>query len=455
MGADGKNKGKLIEQKTKIFDKSGNEVKLNYLISDAGGQGDVYHVSFKGHDYALKWYCKQADDVIGENQYHTILNIHGEEKKPSEKFIWPLIMVTEKDKNFTKGKKFGYLMEVLPKGYYEMEHFLRMDGDKKAVRFENYNALLVACMNIAMAMRKLHMRGWSYKDLNPKNFSINPATGDVLVVDNDNVSVDNDPCTVKGMRGYMAPEIPRSKYEASPTTETDYFSLAVVLYRLLFVDHPMEGKAWEKYPLCTEKVEDYLYAIKPVFHFDPQNDSNRPTEVFAPNAKLRWYVMPHELRQLFVVSFTEGIDHPNERITEYGWIDALAKTRDKLIRLNSTREQFVNFTDVRSVPPRCLGLKIGRNVLAVYPQKALYEICIDNNVQQYGTLMGGITYDKKTDQMMLRNVSNKIWRCYSPVTKQVVNIGKGQEHPLFPGVMIEFQRENPRIVGDVFDPRKK
>ncbi len=449
---DGKKKGEIIENGTIIVAENHAEVSVNYLISDAGGQGDVYHVSFKGHDYAMKWYCKHPDDVIGGAQYATISKICGEEKKPSDKFVWPLILVTEE--NPEAGKRFGYLMELLPSGYYEMEHFLRMDNDPKAVRFNSYNSMLVAGMNIAAAMRKLHLKGWSYKDLNPKNFSINTENGDVLVVDNDNVSVDGDLCSVKGTKGYMAPEIPKSGYKENPRRETDYYSLATVLYRLFFVDHPMEGKVWEKYPLCTDKVEDYLYAINPIFHFDPNNDSNRPTSVYAPNAVGRWRAMPQELRNLFINAFTDGISQPNKRPPENEWIAIIARTRDKLIRLNQDREQFVNFNDSRSIPPRCLGIKIGSNRIALYPKKAIYEISIGGNVQEYATMAAGILYDKKTDQLMIRNMTNKVWRCYSPATKQLTEIGKGQEYPIFEGVMIEFQREHPKVVGEIFDPSK-
>ena len=83
MSTDGKKTGELIENKTVVMAGSAC-VTLNYLISDAGGQGDVYHATFRGHDYALKWYCKQKEDVIGGAQYGTITEIYGEEKKPSE-----------------------------------------------------------------------------------------------------------------------------------------------------------------------------------------------------------------------------------------------------------------------------------------------------------------------------------------------------------------------------------
>ena len=359
------------------------------------------------------------------------------------------------EENPCDGKQFGYLMELLPENYYEMDDYLRMDGDASAVRFKSYNAMMVAGMNIAYAMQKLHLKGYSYKDLNPKNFALNPENGDALIIDNDNVSVDDGPCTVKGMKGYMAPEIPRSKYKKSPTRETDYYSLAVILYRLFFVDHPMDGKLWEKVALCTDEVEEFLYSLKPVFHFDPKNESNRPTEVYAPNVMCRWRAMPQEIRKLFVNAFTEGINYPGKRSPEGVWINTIAKCRDKLIRLNATREQFINFDDVRSVPPRCLGIKIGSHKVALYPKKAVYQISVDGNHHQYGTMMAGITYNQQLDSLMIRNLTNHIWRGWSPKTRQLTDIGHGDEYPIFPGVMIEFQKENPRIIGEVFDAKVK
>lgn len=448
--------GQLMKDNVVIMvdrnDENREALQLNHLISDAGGQGDVYHVSFKSKDYALKWYCKQPDDVIGGMQHKTISRICGEEKRPNDKFIWPLMMVSEQ--NSCEGRRFGYLMELLPEGYHEMSCFLKNSEDPRAITFESYNAMITAGMNIASAMQTLHYKGWSYKDLNPKNFTINPKNGDVLVVDNDNVSVDGDLCSVRGMKGYMAPEIPRSDYKQNPNRETDYYSLAVVLYHLFFIDNPMDGKILENYPIITDKVEDDIYAIKPIFHFDPNDDSNRPTDVYAPNALSRWRIFNSALKKLFTRSFTVGIDDPNKRPPENEWILTLSKVRDTLIRLNPQREQFVNFDDIRSVPPRCLGMKIGNHRIAIYPNKVLYEISINGDHQKYNVKVGKIVYDRESDQFKIVNLSPVVWRCYSPVTGQVSEVGKEASHPLFDGVMIEFQRENPKIVGEIFDPFK-
>ena len=234
---------------------------------------------------------------------------------------------------------------------------------------------------------------------------------------------------------------------------TDFYSLAVILYRLFFVDHPMDGKAWEKYPLCTDEVEEFLYAIKPVFHFDPNNKSNAPTDVYAPNVTQRWKCFPMNLRRLFIQSFTEGIDHPGKRVSENAWISTLADCRDKLIRMMNKREQFVNLVNAASVPPGCLGIQIGAHKVALYPFKAIYEVSVNGDVNKFGEKYAGILYNDKTKTLMIRNLTNRTWRGWSPTDKVLTNIEPGMDYPVFAGVQIEFRKENPQIRGVVFDPK--
>lgn len=141
-------KGELLENNVKIVDENNTSVTIKKLISNKGGQGDVYLVNYKGNDYAMKWYCKHKDDVIGGAQHSTISAICGERNKPSNRFIWPLFMVTEE--NPSNGKRFGYLMSLLPEDYKEMEDYLRKDNDPNAARFKSYNAMLAAGMGITI-----------------------------------------------------------------------------------------------------------------------------------------------------------------------------------------------------------------------------------------------------------------------------------------------------------------
>ena len=248
---------------------------------------------------------------------------------------------------------------------------------------------------------------------------------------------------------YSAPEcIESSKLSVA----SDCFSLAILLYRLIFIDHPFDGALWEKVPIITRDIECIFYGEKAVFHLDPNNESNRPTDIYAPNVLGRWKVMPHELRISFTKVFTEGLRNPEKRLSAGMWINIIAKCRDKLIRLNAEREQFVNFDDVRLVPPRCLGIKIGGQKIALYPQKAIYSCNITRDMWN-DSIIAGIVYRREVDSFMIKNMTADNFRVWSPETKQLSILTSGDEYPLSPGVMIEFQKENPRTVGIIFDAR--
>ena len=89
--------------------------------------------------------------------------------------------------------------------------------------------------------QKLHAMDYSYRDISFGNLFFDPATGEVLICDNDNVAASGiDNSSVYGTPRFMAPEIVRGK--AKPSRETDLFSLAVLLFYMFMLGHPLEGK---------------------------------------------------------------------------------------------------------------------------------------------------------------------------------------------------------------------
>ena len=452
-------RGALVKENAPKIFVGDTPVEVVRVISTMGGQGDIYEANYNGKSYMLKWYI---EDYIGGELYNAIVMICGEQKRPGPQFIWPLYLVTEE--NPGNGKNFGYLMDSLPDGYYDMEDFLRKTGDQKAVRFDNSNAMYLAGANIAKRVQEVHLRGYLYKNLSTSNFLINPKNGDVWGVDNDDLSLNGNPCLLLGTPGFMAPEIPRSGYKKLPNTETDYYSLAVVLYCLFCIDHPMEGKLWAQYPLITSQVEEYCYAIAPVFHFDPNNDTNRPTDVYASNAKTRFSQLTKEVQELFIQSFTVGVDNPLQRPTELSWIKACLKAREKIVTNLQTREETViDFTNRNSILPGCLGIdivntKAGLSIskIPVYPQKAIYEVSVTGDyskTESMTSVFAGFLWNQSKQSMMIHNMSDKIWMCYNPVTKKKDELGKNQDYPVKEGVMIEFNHD-PQIIGTIFNPMK-
>ena len=94
-------------------------------------------------------------------------------------------------------------------------------------------------VHLADKFLQLHAKGLCYRDISQNNVFFDPANGDILICDNDNVAVDGNVTGVLGTARFMAPEVALGK--TLPTTQTDLYSLAVLLFYILFNHHPFDG----------------------------------------------------------------------------------------------------------------------------------------------------------------------------------------------------------------------
>ncbi len=77
-------------------------------------------------------------------------------------------------------------------------------------------ALLTAALYTVEAYQALHSRGIAYRDISWGNIFFDPATGDVLVCDNDNAVVEGDATGISGTMEFMAPELVRGEPGRGP-----------------------------------------------------------------------------------------------------------------------------------------------------------------------------------------------------------------------------------------------
>jgi serine/threonine protein kinase len=142
--------------------------------------------------------------------------------------------------------------------------------------------------------------------------------------------VTGTPGAVEGTPRFMAPEIVRG--EARPSTETDLFSLAVLLFRMFLLHHPLEGKKEAEICCLDLPAMKKLYGSEPLFIFDPDDDSNRPVQGYQDNAIIYWAIYPPFLRDLFTRAFTDGIRDPkNGRVRKSEWRKAFVQLRDAIL----------------------------------------------------------------------------------------------------------------------------
>lgn len=395
-----------------------------------GGQGIVYKVSLNGKEYALKWYTesKCRTQVFFDNLENNI-----KKSSPSDAFLWP-IFLTE-----WINDSFGYIMNLRPSDYKDFSQFLLAK-----VRFSSLSALLKAALQITNAFRELHRKGYSYQDLNDGNFFINPQTGDVLICDNDNVAPYGTSLGIGGKSRYMAPEVVLGKVK--PNDDTDRFSLSVILFLLLFGNHPLEGKLIVSIPCMTEEFEKKFYGSEPVFIFDVENDTNRPIMGIHTNAIKRWPAYPQFIRDEFLYAFSlECMKEPQRRKPENEWQKIFIKLRDKTIKCSCGAETFIDENSPESVCNNCkrkiqkpLFLQTSKYYVALYPEQKIYACHIQSGNDDYKTVAGEIIQNKNNPNLWgIRNLSSGSWMITLP-DGNMKEIKSNEVVPIYKEVSIKF-----------------
>ena len=314
-----------------------------------GGQGIVYRVEIDGKQMALKWYLNAP-----EHKFYRNLEENTSKGAPSDAFLWPEF-VTKKERG-----SYGYIMPLRPMGYYEFGHFLLAKR-----QFKSFEAIVNAAMKICEGFKLLHLRGYSYQDLNDGNFFINPDNGDVLICDNDNVMPNNDASGILGKARYMAPEIVSGS--KAPNTESDRFSLSVILFLLFYANHPLEGARVLACPCMTEQYEKKFYGSEAIFIYDKDNDSNRPVRGVHNNVLRRWMALPGILRNTFITEFSKDkLQNPGKRITEREWQKIIQQLRDMLVICPQCgKESFVE----NPASPRCMSCQKDFQISGIFQLK--------------------------------------------------------------------------------------
>lgn len=432
--------------------KVGDTVKMKYgdeakILAElgAGGQGTVYKVSYKGEEAALKWYHK---GVFGDNAQKFYANLEKNilKKAPTDDFLWPRAITDVRD------GMFGYIMDLRPEGYYELTNFFVGSKSQKQVRFKSFSAIAEAAITIAKAFKELHSSGYSYQDINNGNFFINPDNGKVLICDNDNVSQYGENFGIRGKQRYMAPEI---VIGGDPDKNSDKFSMAVILFRLLFINHPLEGKRSTP-PCMTKDLERRYYGKEPIFVYDPNDDRNRPIPGTDKNLQLFWSVYPSYLKELFIKAFSKDAMMKKEcRILEWKWLDAFIKFKASIVICpHCKRETFITKQDVNT----CIECKkdivvhnfiqFSKGSIPLYPNSKIMLWQVGTYPNGIDTVLGVVVEHPNIPNMYgIKNLTNISWR---------VNLPNGTQKPLAPGAVVPIKpgfviecTNNPKEAGKI------
>jgi len=285
-----------------------------------------------------------------------------------------------------------------------------------------FRALTMVGFNLAHSFLKLHAAGLCYRDINFGNVFFNPDTGDIRIADNDNVDVNLKPGSIKGTPDFMAPEVATDL--VAPNAASDRFSLAVLLFRIFMIGHPLRGKRELTLPYDPSDPDQShrLCAVDPVFIFDPNNDSNRPSPGVHDCPLNYWPIYPGSLRKLFIRAFTEGLDDPDARVMENEWRKELCALRDaiflcphcgaenffdlELLRQKKSLNPCWGCLAMLGTPPRMrMGAAYGSHLVTLSPGGQLFAHHLEGDAYNFKSPLAEVV----AGPLGLRNLSSGTW----------------------------------------------
>lgn len=404
----------------------------------SGGQGTVYKVEYRGKEYALKWYHKDVFKGKGREFYDN-LEKNIQKGAPTEAFLWPEAITEVLD------GQFGYLMRVRPAQYHELTEFFVGTATKKQVHFRSFHAVVDAAIHIIEGFRELHNRGYSYQDINNGNFFIHPDNGDVLICDNDNVSPFGTNLGILGKQRYMAPEIVEMKND--PDKQSDRFSLAVILFRLLFVNHPLEGR-YSTPPCMTKELEKKYYGTDPVFIYDDENKVNRPIPGTDYNLKLLWGAYPTFVHDAFKRAFSkEVMKDRTKRIIEREWLDVFFKLKTSIVTCPHCGHETLldHVGDNLCIEPGCRktfhvsnAIRFNQTELPVYQGSRIMMWQVDSTLDHPKNQICEVIANPRNRELLgILNTSSNTWRVLLS-DGSCKTVGVNQVMPIQAGLKIQF-----------------
>ncbi len=403
-----------------------------------GGQGTVFRLSGPGgRDLALKWY---RHGTAPPGQRDALLALV-DRPAPSAGFLWPMDVVDG------AAGDFGYVMPLRPEAYSSVADLLtgRVDAP--------FSVVVRLALSLADDFLQLHAQGLCYRDISLGNVFFDPTTGRALICDNDNVGVDGESnAQVLGTARFMAPEIVRG--EAHPSTATDLYSLAVLVFYVLMVHHPLVGRSELAHPCLDAAADLALFGTDPRFVFDPVDDTNAPDPVEHAGVLQLWELFPGFVRAEFVRAFTVGLHQPAARVREGVWRARMARLLDGVVRCGCGRENFT--VDGRGFTP-CWGC--GRTVEVALLLRTPGSLLVLNagtrvvghhlrHDYDYDTVVGRVVAHPTNPGVWgLQNVGDEPWT--ATLDGRSREVAPGRSVGLVPGTVL---RLGARTVGELVRP---
>ena len=256
-----------------------------------------------------------ADTDTSEDKIRAM--IASTEGQKTDFLAWPKEILYDDSGNFV-----GYTMP------YINGKTLSIASLDKNLSWENR---LVLSINLAAAVYKVHSLGHVVGDLNDNNAIYDDKTGTLALISCDSYQITDPntkeeyPCIV-GKSEYIAPELQNEFGKTGHyfTKESDYFSLAVIIHKLLSYDvHPFAVHYMGKGSADNYRIENNIANGRCILF--PETCEGCKGEIEKP---LQFTldineIYPPKICDLFRKTFVDGHKDPKSRASAIDWYNVL------------------------------------------------------------------------------------------------------------------------------------
>lgn len=435
-----------------------SQLTINNQPAHRGGEGVIFFTS--DDRYAVKIYHSPSSDK--QKLLQKVIEL-GKNLGEDEQFLaWPLGIV-----NTHSGRaSVGVVTKRVNGSFVPLYRIIYspVDAKRQFERGRSWLEYLKIARGTAAAVRTIHGKGVAHGDVHLKNFLTNPATGEVVLLDLDGLVVKGFlPPQVKGMPGFIAPEVMMGR--SRPDQLTDRHSTAVlVLWILLLRNVMLTQKCYDdEDPMRDDELGYGQYACFSEHPSDRCNWIPRTGTPLFRKGVLSYRALTPKLQELTEQALIHGLHDPRKRPQVVEWERALAEAYDVLITCPTCRQSYFYpywvqppprrqcpFCGAGARPPfpvilELLEARAKGNYVQMRPVSLYHGLPLFADVAEPGRLppftrrdvpvIGKTMWDAKEGAHRLINMSDSKWQIIAGGSGTV---GRGGAVVLRPGVVLGF-----------------
>lgn len=305
-----------------LFDEAGNGVRLGPQIGRKGGEGCVFQLVSQPGTVAKIFH----DPVPPEKEAKLVYMTGFVKNGVSSMSAWPKGLLRDR-----RHALLGFTMPMV--SGHEIHEFY--NPKERLIRFPSleWNHLVRIARNCSAAFDEVHKMSAVIGDVNEGNILVR-EDAKVYLIDCDSYQISANAktwtCDV-GVPMWTAPELQNKNFRGLPrTTNSDLFSLALLIFRLLFMGrHPFAG-----IPLTTGEflIEKAIAEFRFAFTKDSRALAIKPPPNCFPVSEF-----PQPLLGMFDRAFLRGSDLIGARPSARDWAVALDALESKLTRCSNDK----------------------------------------------------------------------------------------------------------------------